>query len=636
VLRTHRDDQGADDRSAAGGRVVGYGARVSVAGEVAAPARADRRSWAVPALAVAASAALILGPLLGPGYVLTYDMVFAPHMPLDAASVGLGSQLPRAVPSDLVVALATRVLPGDVVQKLVLVALVVGAGLGAARLADVMTEPAALTRTAAALAYIWTPYLGERLLLGQWAVLVGYALLPWLVLAARRARRARGPDRAQAWARFVLVLGLMCLGGAPAWLLAVLTAPAVLAVPAVVPGRAPGRAPSRAPGRAPSRDVRAAAVRVLGCLVVLAVFALPWAIPALARPGGVRADPAGAQAFAPAADLPFGLVASLLTGGGIWNADTVPPGRDAVVPALGALLLLGLGVAGAVRCRRDVAVPLAVAGLAGLLIALVTGWPAGARALARVPGLALLRDSQRLLAPWVLLLAVGFAAALARLAGALGRRAGPAALLLAVLPVAVLPTLAWGVSGKLAAVDYPADFGRVRDLVSADPRPGAVLVLPYTAYRRFGWNSDRTVMDPVPRWLGRTVIVNSDLPVAVAGDRVVVVRGEDRLASRLAADVRAAGAGDRSLARSAGRAGVRWVVVDAAVDPSLLAGLTLRHDGSDVRLYEVPSPWVGAAANDPTRGTTAPSAAVVAGDVVATGVLVAAGLWTAVRRSTRR
>jgi hypothetical protein len=273
-------------------------------------------------------------------------------------------------------------------------------------------------------------------------------------------------------------------------------------------------------------------------------------------------------------------------------------------------------------------VPLAVAGVVGLSVTLLTSWPAGARALGRVPAGALLRDSPRLLAPWVLLLAVGLSAAAAELAQRLRGRAGPAVALLALLPIAVLPSLAWGVSGRLAAVAYPADFGRVRALLAADERPGAVLVLPFRAYRRFAWNHDRPSMDPLERWLNRTVIASSDLPVAVHGGRAaVVVRGEDRLAALLGAAVRTAQSGGEGLARSAGRDGVRWVVADSAVDPVLLTGLAARYRGADVSLYQVPVGDVRGSGH-PARAFAAPEAPVVAADVVVAGVLVAVGLST--------
>jgi hypothetical protein len=572
---------------------------------------AGRGAWAVPVFSVIASVALILGPLLRAGYVLSYDMVFAPRMPVGADSLGLASEVPRAVPSDLVVALASHVLPGDIVQKLVLAALLATAGLGAARLAP----PGALPRSAAALAFIWTPFVGERLLLGQWAVLVGYAALPWLVIAARRVRTASRAEQVPAWCGFVLVLGVMCLGGAPAWLLALLTAPIVI-------------------GWDAGARARQAALRVGGCLLALGIFALPWALPSLLRPGGVRADPAGAEVFAPRSDTPFGVLASLVTGGGVWNGETVPPGRDTVVCALAALVLLALGLAGAVRWRRDPIAALAVVAIAGLTVALLTSWPAGARAVGRVPAGALLRDSQRLLAPWVLLVALGLSALVAELAARVRRDALAAVVMLALLPVAVLPTLAWGVSGQLAAVAYPADFGRVRQLLAADKRPGAVLVLPFQSYRRFAWNRDRPSMDPLRRWLDGTVIVSADLSVATSDDKSVVVLGEDRFAALLGAAVRAAQATGGGLARSAGRDGVRWVITDASVDAGQLTGLTVRYRGPDVSLYEVP-PGDVRGATDPVRAFRAPAGPVIAADALVASLLVASGLWTGTNTLTR-
>src|SRR3712207_8360436 len=77
--------------------------------------------------------AVVLWPVLEPGYVLTYDMVWVPDLALRPDFLGLGSGLPRAVPSDTVVALLDEVVPGMFLQKLVLIAAVSGGGIGAAR-----------------------------------------------------------------------------------------------------------------------------------------------------------------------------------------------------------------------------------------------------------------------------------------------------------------------------------------------------------------------------------------------------------------------------------------------------------------------------------------------------------------------
>src|SRR4051812_42246445 len=98
-------------------------------------------------------AALLLAPLLGPGYVLVRDMNFVPRIPLGGQLLGLDG-VPRGVPSELVVALSSRVLPTGWLQDLILIALVVGGAWGAARLAPTGSRVGA---AAAATSYGWSP-----------------------------------------------------------------------------------------------------------------------------------------------------------------------------------------------------------------------------------------------------------------------------------------------------------------------------------------------------------------------------------------------------------------------------------------------------------------------------------------------
>lgn len=75
---------------------------------------------------------LILAPLLTPGYVLHLDMVFVPQQTLLPWNLGIGAGLPRSVPQDALVSLMAGPLPGQLVQKVVLTATFVLAGVGAA------------------------------------------------------------------------------------------------------------------------------------------------------------------------------------------------------------------------------------------------------------------------------------------------------------------------------------------------------------------------------------------------------------------------------------------------------------------------------------------------------------------------
>ena len=160
------------------------------------------RSWAVPAWALLLCV-LVLGPALGAGYVLSYDMVFVPDPSFSWNQLGLGADLPRAVPLDAVTTAASALVPAQLLQKLVLIVALVAAGVGAARL--VPTSSVAVRLVAVTVA-VWNPYVAERLVLGHWGLLLAYGALPWLVAAVRRQRAGPG-----ATAGVVLLLGACAL-----------------------------------------------------------------------------------------------------------------------------------------------------------------------------------------------------------------------------------------------------------------------------------------------------------------------------------------------------------------------------------------------------------------------------------------
>ena len=80
-------------------------------------------------------------------------------------------------------------MPGWLLQKVVLLGII---GLGGLGVADAdAREPGRSLALAAVSWFVWNPYVAERLLIGQWVVLVGYAALPWVLLAALRVRDGR-------------------------------------------------------------------------------------------------------------------------------------------------------------------------------------------------------------------------------------------------------------------------------------------------------------------------------------------------------------------------------------------------------------------------------------------------------------
>ena len=412
-------------------------------------------------LLVVVLAAVALGPALLPGYTLIGDQVFVPDQSLLPWMVGLGAGLPRSVPQDAVVAALTGPVPGWVWESVALVAALVLLGTGVARL---LRGAGTATRCVAAVVAVWSPYVAERLLLGHWSLLLAVAALPWALAAADEVRRGmRG-----AGARWLLWLGLASLTPTGGLFVLAMSTPVLLWSSAAPRGRR--------------------------ALVVLAGAALqlPWVVPSVLHPAAVGA--AGVDVFALRAEGPWGSVLTALGTGGVWNVDAVPGSRSTVLAPLATLVLLTLAVAGRRAVLevlgRPVAITLAVASAVGLVVALTGAWevtrPVTRWVVESVPGGGLVRDGQKLLAPWLVLLAVASALGARRVARAAARRWRDAGLrrvvLVAVilLPLLTLPDLAWGALGRLASVDYPDDWARARQVLASDPAPGDVVSLPWS------------------------------------------------------------------------------------------------------------------------------------------------------------
>jgi hypothetical protein len=134
--------------------------------------RPEPSPWPARLLALAV-ALVVTAPTLAPGLVLLRDMVFVPRQDLDLDAPGLGSGLPRAVPVDSVMALVTAVLPGDLVQKALLLAFAALPWIARAALRVRAGEPGALPRLVLACAPAALTPTGSLLAAGVAVVLAG-------------------------------------------------------------------------------------------------------------------------------------------------------------------------------------------------------------------------------------------------------------------------------------------------------------------------------------------------------------------------------------------------------------------------------------------------------------------------------
>lgn len=525
----------------------------------------------MPAAWALVLAVLMLGPAMGPGYVLSYDMVWVPDLALSRDALGLGSALPRAVPSDAVVAALDEAVGGMVLQKLVLLLPLVAAGAGCARLAGGSTA-AQLTATSVA---VWNPFVVERLVIGHWPVLIGYGVLPWLLIAGSRWR---SEGTLPAALPVLLLLGSL----SPTTGLASCVALAASAT-----------------GRSWSQGRRVA-------LLVVAANS-PWLVSGLLHAGSATSsDAGGVFAAGPEGLLPAPLAA--LTLGGIWNVEVIPDSRMGVRAILFTGLVLLLALLGAVAARRrrlsDVPIStLAVCWAVGYLVA-VLGWAvpdAVGWVAAHVPGGGLVRDGSRLLAlaaPLTAVLCAGGAErVLAWMPDPFTRVVVAASL--ALSPVALMPDAGMAAGGRLDPVHYPQAYGELRARV-ADAPQGDVVLLPFESYRAPEWNDDyRPVLAPLGRYLGRTVVTDDRL--VVDGE---VVAGEDPRAAKVRA---ALGQPSHALRadglRAAGVGLVLTELLEGHPAPALESrvvwrgdGLVLSTLGGDVSGFEPPGTWLGAMA----------------------------------------
>ncbi|MDX1619622.1 MAG: hypothetical protein R3320_01435 [Nitriliruptorales bacterium] len=534
------------------------------------------------ALGGAIAALAVLMPWWRPGALLVRDLVAVPDPAWSPALLEASGRLPRDIPGEMLAAAAGQVVPGDLFVRAAILAALVYLAAGVGRLVRA-TPP--LAAAVGGFVAVWNPYVLGRLHQGQWLVLVALGAVPWIVVHLRADDRWR-------LARTVVVASLS------GFLTFVVAIPTLLIVGTV------------------ARRFRAVGV---GTAVAI-VMALPWLLIA----DGLGSDPDGFRAFAPNADLAGGVVPSLLTGGGYFNAAVASPWRERWLVAAVALFLLALAVVGlgmwirAARGRdRHIRSGFVLAGLSALLVAMVAASGAGQEWLGEaseaLPGLSVLRDSHRLLAPWVIALAVGTA----MFAGSGGVRSQTVPGVAAVVVVAAIVALPDPIIGPRLPEPstLPPAWQEAADLVNGHQAGGAVLVAPFGQTQRYDFTDHRAVAVPLRRLMRPPVLVDSRLAV---GDLVVDERVADepfrRLASRPVSNLSGS-----ELASH----GVSWVAV---TDPRRFVSMTgpdtkLVLDAPSIQLIRVELP--GGAA----LGTTRPASWLITVDVlvglVALGAVVA-------------
>ncbi len=552
-----------------------------------------------------ALAALILGPLLRPGYLLYRDAVSTPRSYVTDTTLGIGDLPPRAVPQDWAVALGSSVVDGGFLVTAILFAALTIGGVGYGTLAAHLVPGAGRTgAVAATIVSLWNPFVAERLLQGHWGLLVGYGALGWIALAATQYRDTASMRRWCVLAALLAVAGFTPSGSIFGLVVAVVC-------------------------------VRAR--RLIGVLTAWVLSALPWLVAALLTSASTSTDgSAGVRAFGLRSEPGLGPLGTVLGLGGIWNADAAPASRTFWWAAVATVCLIAVVGVGSITLwrRRELLVDaplvraLAVLGVVVVVGLAITAFGPGSGALAGVvsaiPGGGLLRDSSKFVALVMPIVVVASAAAVWRLRDLVPSGFALAAVVLLV--VVPLPDLAWGVGGRLSTVQYPDDWARVAHLVPADA--GDVALWPPGTVRQYPF-TDSPSLDPAARVLRAPVVESGELVV----DGATVDEATPR--AQQVAEALRTGGDPTTLARL----GVGWVLVEnlsGTAQPDIPATLADGADvvfrGHDLVLFRI---------DDPTDVGDASSAAVVtayAAHLVWAALIICGGVaavWPLRRRRAR-
>lgn len=567
------------------------------------------------------------------GFVLLRDAVSTPDPPLSDAALGIGPYAARAVPQDVTMWALQAVfravgLPESLVLPL-LVTLAL-ALLGAAARAWVLAvvaprpyrgphpthgtvedhhlDPAPLpsffVRAPAICMALWNPFVVERLLQGHWSLILAAAAASWLPLFLLTATHAPAFRRSAPAVTGLVALcafvptGLLLAGG---MLLGALVGQEIIAHRAARAGRVPVR----------SRGLLALgfATFALAALPVVVATVLGWGGGGAAASGvaGAAGAAAGVDAFAARAEPGLGTLGSLLSLGGIWNAQAVPPSRSGWATALlslpllaswvGALAILVLRVpAGGERARAWWALGMAWSTIAAAALAATGPGRALLGALVEaVPAAGMLRDGQK----FVALALPGAVVAVALCAqwvyrrindAQIGGRHSPfraAAALMVAVPLLSVPDAAQQVATQYRTTVYGPGWQQINEILAAADGVQQVLVLPGGSFRSDPhWAGGRPVLDPAPRLLHAEVLATGDLRVgglAVTGEGTSARAAEQALLDgRPAGELAALGPGwvvhERS---SRGRRGHAT---------ETLQGAELRFRDDRLELWELPRP----------------------------------------------
>ena len=536
-------------------------------------------------------ALLVMLPLLKPGFILTLDMVFAPKIAIPEYASG-----PLYIFWGALHVLNTF-LPSAAIQKLLLLGALFLSGFGMHRFLEKI-GPRSLASTwvwgcyVGGILYTINPFTYDRFIAGQFAVLLGYALVPFFARAI--IRFCSRPDMRNAvflvlWISLIAIISVHTLG-----ILVIIT----IALSGLTAAKLWKLMKWR------RAFIKWGLVALAGAVIVNSY----WLVPA-ALGKGTTAEivssftSADQQAFATDPGK-LGLFGNVLAMQGFWGESKNLFMTQAdnygwwLIPfvLLWALVLGGVYIS--FKGRRSVTATMLIIiavgaclaiGTAGTFVAPINEW-----LVHHVPFFAGYREPQKFVALIVFGYAYFVAVAVARIAlymqeHRLEQHTMSVVTVLAIVPLMSSSLMLWGFHGQLRATDYPVEWYAVRDMVDGNCHGDCkVLFLPWHLYMRYDF-AGRIVANPAQKFFGNKIIASNDPELRGAA----AYRTTDD--QKVVQDVilPAAERGDTTIAQQLKQRHIRFIILAKENDYKTYAyldkqkDLKVLHDIPNVKLYEV-------------------------------------------------
>jgi hypothetical protein len=439
----------------------------------------------------------VLLPMLSSGYILTLDMVFTPELPLPETITN--SYAFRASLHYL-----NYVVPSELLQKLILVSILLFSTMGMHRLINHLqpfTKGQQWQAYIASIFFAVNPFTYSRFMAGHYALLLGYALLPWFVRLLIDFGRLPSLKTALKLAGLSIVITVVSIHTIGALVL--------LIAAATVIGLWRFRQHAK-------NYIRYGLIAVM----IFLIGSCYWLVPPLLGQGttyGIISQftAADTEAFATTGQNSLIRLGNIARLQGFWaerhDLYLLPQDRVGLwgLLAIGLLTLVTWGGAVLWRTRKTIFILFVSSGLGAALLAAgaveplaqLIPWLSGYREPHKLVGLVALCYS--------VLLAFGVRALLVKVQQAPAVAKGCVLVTLVLLPLLLSRTMLWGFDGQLTPRHYPKDWFFVNQQLQQDGDTFGVLFLPWHQYMSFRF-AGRIIANPAPLFFSKTTYASAD------------------------------------------------------------------------------------------------------------------------------